>query len=111
VAEWTVHGTVKRVIDGDSCVLDLDLGWQIWLVNRVIRLAHMNAPETATDAGKAAKAFAATLLPVDAPVQVVSHSLDKYGRVLASLTLPDGRDFAATMIASGNAVAYEGGPR
>jgi micrococcal nuclease len=117
VAEWTVHGTVKRVIDGDSLVADLDLGWQVWIRDRVIRVAHMNAPEMNTAEGKAAKEFAEILLNVHigdtfgSPIMLISHSLDKYGRVLASLTLSDGRDFATTMIADGYAVAYEGGPR
>ncbi len=42
-------------------------------------------------------------------VTAVSHSWDKYGgRWDGTLTLPDGSDFAALMLASGNAVAMAG---
>jgi endonuclease YncB( thermonuclease family) len=111
VRTWTVHGIVRRLIDADSVVIDLDLGWDVWIMNRSVRVAHMNAPEIATAEGKAAKVIAAQLLPPASSVVVESHKLDKFGRVLASVQLADGRDFATEMIAAGQAVPYEGGAR
>jgi micrococcal nuclease len=102
---------VKRVVDGDTVHVDVDLGFRTWEHDVPVRIAHMNAPEKATAAGKAARDHALSLLPEGLVVQLNSHEWDKFGRVLGSIALPDGRDFAATMIADGQAVAYEGGKR
>lgn len=107
---WTVPATVLRVVDADTFHLLLDLGWAISLKARA-RLAHINAPELATDAGKAARDYAVNALPVGVTVMFTSHCLDKYGRPLGAITMPDGRDYAEVLLAAGHAVAYEGGPR
>jgi len=76
------------------------------------RIFGINAPELSTDAGKAARDYARTLLPDDAPVTVMSHGWDKYGgRFDGDLTLPDGRLFGSAMIDAGHAVYYDGGAR
>lgn len=36
---------IVRVIDGDTIVLDLDLGCEVWLLNQHCRLLGINAPE------------------------------------------------------------------
>jgi micrococcal nuclease len=36
---------VKRVIDGDTVVLDIDLGCEIWLRNEACRLTGIDTPE------------------------------------------------------------------
>src|SRR5690242_14730992 len=100
---WTVPATVSAVHDGDTFTAAADLGWHITLTTPV-RVAGVDAPELSTDAGKAARDFVNTLLPVGTAVTVVSHSLDKYGRVLASVRLPDGRDLATLLIETGHGV-------
>jgi len=107
---WTVPGTVLEVHDGDTIKVALDLGWHI-TYTASIRLAGVNAPELATPAGPPAREFVDGLLPAGTAVTVVSHSLDKYGRVLGNVTLPDGRDLSAAVIAAGMGVPYDGGPR
>lgn len=107
---WTVPATILRWADADTPILLLDLGWSISLKARA-RLSHVNAPELATDAGKAARDYAVSVLPVGVTVMFTSHCLDKYGRPLGAITMPDGRDFAETLLAAGHAVSYEGGPR
>ena len=106
---WVVHATVIRVIDADSFVADLDLGWDLRLSPRTVRVARIDAPELDTAAGKVARDRARQLLPVGAEVVLLSHSLDKYGRALAEVTLPDGRDYADVMLAEGHAVDYATG--
>ena len=103
--------TVVRVVDGDSVHLNADLGFYIELHDRSVRIAHIDAPELSTDAGKAAKTYAQELLPVGSRVTLYSHELDKYGRVLGTITLADGRDFGTVMLEAGQAVPYEGGTR
>ena len=104
---------VDSVHDGDTCSLTIDLGFGMEAVSHDLdghaqlscRIFGINAPELSTDAGKAARDFAQTLLPVGARVTVVSHSWDKYGgRFDGSITLPDGRDFAKVMLDTGHAV-------
>jgi endonuclease YncB( thermonuclease family) len=89
--------------------LDIDLGFFTWIIDRSVRIAGINAPELSTAEGKTARDFSMTLLPVGTKVQLRSHSLDKYGRVLGSITLPDGTDYGVAMVAAGMAVLYDGG--
>lgn len=103
--------TVLRVVDGDTVHLDADLGFYLELHDRSVRIAHINAPELSTDAGKAAKAYAEGLLGVGSSVTLLSHELDKYGRVLGSISLADGRDFGKLMLDAGMALPYEGEAR
>lgn len=101
--------------DGDSGRFDLDRGWADHKVgDPELRLlaagsaghpVSVNAPELNTDAGKAALSHILTLCPVGSAVKVTSYHWDKYGgRYDATVTLPDGRDVGATMIADGHAV-------
>jgi endonuclease YncB( thermonuclease family) len=104
--------TVVAVHDGDTCTLDLDLGFQITFRYRC-RLYGINAPELATVEGKAALEFALTLLHPGDRVTVLSHSWDKFGgRFDGTIGLADGRDFGAVMIDAGYAKIYFGtGPK
>lgn len=107
-------GRVVEVHDGDTVLVDLDLGFGHLLQARdwdrkpwlSCRAFGINAPELSTDAGKAARDFARTLLPVGTRVHVTSHGWDKYGgRFDGEIMLPDGRDFATEMLDAGHAVA------
>lgn len=99
---WTVPATVVRVVDADTLECDLDLGWRITYRAKV-RLAGVNAPEMSTPEGKAARAWVAEVLI--AQVTVVSHSLDKYGRVLGEVRVGDW-DLATALLEAGHAVPY-----
>src|SRR5690606_34629252 len=84
-----------------------------------VRARHFNTPEKGDLAEceferiKAAQATEAArrLLPRGAVVRLANFGRDRYGRLLATITLADGRDLAAEMIGAGLAVPYEGGPR
>jgi micrococcal nuclease len=75
---------LKRVIDGDTVVVDVDLGFEVWQLGRVVRLAEVYAPELRSPGGAAAKQFTERLL---AGGQLLLHSRrkDKYGRALGYL--------------------------
>lgn len=113
--------TLLRVIDGDSIVVSVDLGFHVSLQDQVVRIAHIDAPEVATVEGKAAREFARSLLKPGMLLRLASHSLDKYGRVLGTVGFPgdagqnpdwhEWPDFGETMIATGHARQYEGGLR
>lgn len=101
---WTVPGRVARIIDGDTLVIDLDQGWHTWRIGEHVRLAGLNCPELSTPEGVLAKAFTAELIPVGALVTVVSHSLDKYGRVLGQVVFANGRILNDEILKAGYAV-------
>ena len=123
--------TVVEIHDGDTIDVDLvlvashahrhepdvDLGFNVHAVSgqgvvlerQSVRLLGCNAPELATDAGKAALAYLETILHVGDQVELVSHGWDKYGgRVDGTIRLPDGRDLTETMIAAGQAAPWDG---
>lgn len=120
---WIVPARIVSVYDGDTLTVNADLerrvtdlGWHLTLEQRItslihVRLAHINAPELGTPGGLEARDFLRTLFDPKAELILNSHSLDKYGRTLGTITLPDGRDVSQVMLDSGHAVPYEGGPR
>jgi endonuclease YncB( thermonuclease family) len=115
---------VVDVHDGDTAHLDIELAPGIVataydLTGKEVlstRIYGINAPElkmpdrkTDNPAGIAARDYAMTLLLPGMLLGLTRHGWDKYGgRVDASITLPDGRDFAAIMLASGHAVVMKG---
>lgn len=108
MTDWLYSGKVVRVVDGDTVVIDLDMGMKVWQLGIYLRISGIDAPELSSAEGKAARAYAASLLPVGAPVRVRSHSFEKYGRLLASVEFSGQppRDFAAEMLAAGHAKTW-----
>lgn len=111
VVPW-VEGGATGWHDGDTFAADIDLGARVHWFGRV-RCAGYDAPEVTGPtkvAGLVAKAYASTLAPVGAVVYLNSLAfhgsagLDSFGRILAHVTLPDGRDLAAAMIEAGQGV-------
>jgi endonuclease YncB( thermonuclease family) len=108
---------VDTVHDGDTVYLDIDLGFAHLISARdfddrprlACRVFGINAPELSTDEGQRARFFAESLLKPGDRCLVTSHGWDKYGgRFDGTITLADGRDFAATMLAEGHAVPFKG---
>lgn len=112
---WSVPATVLRVIDGDTLMLRLDLGWHITYEARC-RLIGVNAPELDTEAGRAARVWVMDRLTdvggdsfgAGATVTLVSHKLDKYGRPLGQImgSTPQGDvfDLGLELMNAGHAV-------
>ncbi len=82
-----------RVVDGDTVILDVSLGFNTWLRSVRFRLARINAPELSTPAGQEAKAWLAGLN--FSALRIKSTKQDDYGRWIAELYL--GTDPAATI--------------
>jgi endonuclease YncB( thermonuclease family) len=101
--------TVVSLHDGDTFRVDVDLGFGVHVTEFNVRVYGINAPELATAAGKAALAFAETLLKPGDRVTVLSHGWDKYApRFDATVTLADGSDFGQRMLSAGQAVPMSG---
>lgn len=88
---YEYKANVVRVIDGDTIIVNIDLGFDSWKFNQRIRLLGINAPELKgiTKAnGLKSKEFLESLF-VDVNGSVVLHtakdSTDKYGRYLADV--------------------------
>jgi len=115
-AKRTTYGpypaTVAGWHDGDTCHLDVDLGFGL-VIGLSCRCYGINAPELATPTGPAARDFAASLAPAGSAIEVSSHGWDKYGgRFLGEIFLADGRSFSAVMIGAKQAKPYFGvGPK
>lgn len=76
--EYSAH--CVRVIDGDTLLLDIDLGFHITVRERV-RLEGVNTPEMPTEAGFAAQRWVEGWVASNAALTVqVKRATDKYGR-------------------------------
>lgn len=111
---------VLRIIDGDTLVVNIDLGFDVWIHNEVVRLNGIDAPEVRTNDpvekffGTLAKKRIKEYLDNDGAggaVTLVSKTFkkEKYGRVTADLKVQGQiRSLCATLIAEGYAVPYHG---
>jgi len=110
---YTYLATAVRVVDGDTLVLDIDLGFGVWRHQQVIRLIGCNAIEVKEPGGEEARANLASLLPAGTEVTVTSVKVDKFGpRYDAAVTLADGRDLVSVLVAGQWAAHWNGrGPR
>lgn len=99
---YVYRAVVVRVVDGDTVVLDVDLGFATWLRAQSFRLAGCNAIELAKPGGREARDHLRELLPLGGAVTITSVRPDKYGgRYDAVVTLPDGSDLVSALVAGG----------
>ena len=88
---YTYKALVERVIDADTLVLNIDLGFSSW-VREKVRLRGIDAPELATPEGKKAKAFVEARLKEVDFVIVKTHKNDKYGRFVVDVFYQPGEE-------------------
>jgi len=113
---YTYKAKVNRIIDGDSVVFDIDLGFDTWLNKQSIRLYGIDTPESRTrdltekQFGMLAKTRIQGLLPVGSTVTIktVKDKGGKYGRILAEIITGEEINVNLTMIEEKLAVYYEG---
>ena len=96
----------ERVVDGDSCILLLDLGFNIFYKVDV-RLEGLDTPEKGTPEGKIVKAKVEEWLKGKTLI-LVSKELDKFGRVLGEIKTVDNESLNKWLIDNGFARAYNG---
>lgn len=109
---YEYRGRVVRVIDADTLLLTLDLGFSLTITDH-FRLVGLNAPELATQEGKAAATWVANWLkssvavsfdvdPFPLIVRTQKDKREKFGRLLATIDYR-GANLNAELIAAGHA--------
>jgi len=110
---YEYNAEVKKVVDGDSLHLEIDLGLETYrLIN--VRLAHVDCPEMNTEAGKAAKQFTHDWIVMNGPtfkVHTTKDKKEKYGRYLVDVFAKNGECLNVELRTHGHARGYEGGAR
>tara|TARA_R110002020_G_scaffold50572_4_gene142704 strand:- start:730 stop:1119 length:390 start_codon:yes stop_codon:yes gene_type:complete len=107
---------LRRVVDGDTINVDVDLGFKVTLSNERIRLQGINSPESRTKnkaekiLGLAAKARLKELLPKNFQIQTIKDGKGKFGRILA-IPFVDGENICKRLIKEGHAREYHGGKK
>ena len=118
---WTYRCKLRRVVDGDTVDVDIDLGFGIWQMNERVRIMGIDTPESRTrdkiekKFGLAAKAKLKSVL---GKTTVLKTSINKtgvdmkgkFGRVLGDF-LVDGKKVTEIMCKTGHAVPYFGGAK
>jgi endonuclease YncB( thermonuclease family) len=109
---WEYWAHVAQVIDGDTYVLDIDLGFHVH-TEQHIRLKGAYCPELRAPGGALAKLFAVgALMQSDHTVTVITEKnpVRSFERYVARVVLRDGTDLAELLIKNGHATSEPTGP-
>ena len=115
---FTYDCEVTYIVDGDTCDVKIDLGFDVFYKTRV-RLHGINAPESRTRdkeqkyRGLQAKARFSELVR-EKDTRIVSHDKGKYGSVLGEILVKRGEEWKNVnqqLVEEGHAVEYFGGKR
>lgn len=113
---YEYRAKVNRIIDGDSIVLDIDLGFDTWINNQSIRLFGIDTPECRTRdldekaRGLLAKTRVEGLLPVGDIVYIktIKDKNEKFGRILGEIINNDDININALLLEESLAAPYLG---
>lgn len=116
---YTYKARLIRVIDGDTVDAEIDLGFGVFMKQRV-RLYGINTPESRTkdlderERGLASKARLTELLPREFIVETILNKRGKFGRILGVLYVQENDtriNINETLVNEGHAQEYFGGSR
>ena len=105
---------IVRVIDGDSIIVDIDLGFGLWIHGESIRLFGVDCPECRSRdkdekaAGLAAKDYVKGLLHDGGTYTLTTKEKGKFGRYLGVIQLTDKTSVNGALVKERFAVAYYG---
>ena len=112
---------IRKVVDGDTVDIDIDLGFGIWLNDERVRIIGIDTPESRTSDkiekifGLAAKERVQQLLGDGATLisKVKGDGNEemrgKFGRILGDFRTLQGDLLTSKLLKEGHAVAYSGG--
>ena len=114
--EYKVY--VKKIVDGDTVDVDIDLGFGVILKDERVRIMGIDTPESRTrdliekKFGLASKARLKELMGKTSTLVCKEYDAKgKFGRVLGDFTTNDGRMVTDVLVEEGHAVAYFGGSK
>ena len=81
---YTYKAIVERVVDGDTLLVKIDVGFGIYLRER-LRLRGVNAPEVKTAQGDETKVYVEKVLGLTKFIVIKTYRVEKYGRYLADV--------------------------
>lgn len=99
-AESAFYATVTKISDGDT--LHVTTGTDLIK----IRVYGIDCPEIEQPQGQEAKAFVLGLLPLGASARLLPVDVDRYGRTVAIVYLPDSSTLEDALIQAGYAWVY-----
>ena len=113
---------IRRVVDGDTVDVDIDLGFGMWIHNERIRLYGVDTPESRTrdleekKYGLLAKSFVLKYLPEGSyqTLVTVKDKAGKFGRVLGEVFVETDNGLQSVnqiLIDEGHAYEYDGGKK
>jgi micrococcal nuclease len=116
---YEYHAKVTQVVDGDTIVVDIDLGFNVVLANQSVRLLGVDTPESRTSDkiekvfGLASKDYAKEFVEnCKKEVIIRTHKSDdseKFGRLLAEIINPNSKEVLNDLLVTdGYAVKYLG---
>jgi micrococcal nuclease len=116
VSLYHYAATLVRVIDGDTLVVDLDLGLRTWVRDVHLRLLGINCPELPTVAGREARQATMSWLSSVSEfgtfyVITDKDRTEKYGRWLATVYSDasfTGEPLNHWLVSAGHAEPYSG---
>ena len=98
--------TIRKIVDGDTIDVDINLGFNTWINNERVRLYGIDTPESRTrdleekKFGLYAKSVVDKYLPVGSKQVLVTHldKVGKFGRILGEFRIYDGEEDRQTTI-------------
>lgn len=115
---YTYYAEVVEVIDGDSYVMDWDLGRRTWANGQHFRLAGYSCRERSMPGGPECRDHVASLMPAGSRVIIRSVKVDQdpadamsFERYVVHVQLSDGNDLGQLLVATGWAVPWDGRTR
>lgn len=99
-ATYVYAATVERVIDGDTLLVDIDLGFEVSKRQR-LRLAGLDTPAIETPKGAEARDFVLHELARVEEIMIKTDKIDLYGRYVAHVFYEPGQSAKARIFAEG----------
>ena len=108
---------IDRIIDGDTVDVNINLGFDVILSKKRVRLYGIDTPESRTRdkeekvRGLLSKAFLTRQCPKGSDIRLVSHDIGKFGRILGEIFVDADTDKSINQVMcdEGFAVPYFGG--
>ena len=110
---YTYKAIVKRIYDGDTITVDIDLGFGIIFKDQTIRLLGIDTPELRGEErsdGLKSRSFVVERLPINSEVIIttVKDRKEKFGRYLATVYYGDDmKNLNEELLQNGMAKPYE----